>query len=163
MPRDRSARRILLPFVSWQYWHGRLMPIFFYKVYLNTLDICLPWLLSHVRSRRLIEGSAPFLRVFFFFGVSIVLGGGSGVVMEYFQSLPRKLAYLSRPISLGVSDLVYGSLSDLPLVWWRFFMGDLDFPSVPYDEINSKILRGTDSLRIGESSPCLLSPSSHDG
>ena len=101
-----------------QDWHGRLLPIIvlFYKVYINTLDICLHWLFSRVRSGQSLEGSAPFLRFFFFFGVSDVFGGGSEVVRESFQSLPRELAYLYRPISLGISTLVSGSLSVLPLV-----------------------------------------------
>ena len=113
-----SARWMLLPFFFCQDWHGRLLPIIvlFYKVYINTLDICLHWLFSRVRSGQSLEGSAPFLRFFFFFGVSDVFGGGSEVVRESFQSLPRELAYLYRPISLGISTLVSGSLSVLPLV-----------------------------------------------
>ena len=54
-----------------------------YKVYLNTLDIFLRWILSHVRSGKSLEGSALFLRVLFL-GVSDVFGGGSEVVSESF-------------------------------------------------------------------------------
>ena len=48
---------------------------YFYKVYLNTLDICLRWILSYVWYGRYLEGSALFLRVLFFFDVSNVFGG----------------------------------------------------------------------------------------
>ena len=135
----RLTRWMLLPFFSFQDWHGRLLPIivFFYKVYLNTLDICLILLLSRVQSGKLLEGSAPFLRVLFFFDVSDVFEGVSEVVRKYFQLLPRKMDYLFCPISLRVSALVAGSLSVLPLVWWCLFLGDFDCYPVPYDERGS--------------------------
>ena len=79
----QPARRLLLPFGYWQYWHGWILPnICFYKVYLNTLDSCLHWLLSHLQSGKSIEGSAPFLRVLLFFDVSNIFRGGFEVVRE---------------------------------------------------------------------------------
>ena len=39
--------------------------IYFYKVYLNTLDVLFFWLLSHFQYVNLLEGSAPILRVLF--------------------------------------------------------------------------------------------------
>ena len=59
--------------------------VYFYKVYSNTFDICLHWILSHVQSGHLPEGLDPFLSVFLFLNVSGVFGGGSEVVSKYFQ------------------------------------------------------------------------------
>ena len=44
------TRWLLLLFASLKEWHDWLLPItaLFYRVYLNTLDICLRWLLSPV-------------------------------------------------------------------------------------------------------------------
>ena len=77
-------RRILLPFVFYQDCHGQVLPITFlkYKVYLNTLDICLLWLLSCVRSGKSHEVSSPVLRVLLFFNVSGVFGGDFEAVGE---------------------------------------------------------------------------------
>ena len=71
----RSVRRLLLPFFSFQEWNGRLLSItvFFYKVYLNTLDICLFCLLGRVLSGQSIESSAPLLRVLSIFLSDILL------------------------------------------------------------------------------------------
>ena len=65
----RSLRRIILPFVSCQGWHGWLLPIivYFYKVYLNTFDVWFFWILIRVQSGQFLEGSAPFLRVLLIF------------------------------------------------------------------------------------------------
>ena len=38
---------------------------------------------------------------------------------------------MSHPIALGISDLVARSSSALPLVWWRFFLGDLACQKFP--------------------------------
>ena len=42
-------------------------------MYLNNLDIYFSWLFSCVQSGHSLEGSAPFLRVFFFFNITNVL------------------------------------------------------------------------------------------
>ena len=83
--RGFSTSRLLLLFVSCQDWHVWLLPVtmLFYRVYFNTLDIFLGWILSHVRSGQSLEGSALFLRVLFFW-VSDVFEGGSEVVSESF-------------------------------------------------------------------------------
>ena len=57
--------------------------IYIYKVYLNTLDICFLWILSHVQYRYLLEGSALILRVLFYFAVSNVFGEVSEVVSKF--------------------------------------------------------------------------------
>ena len=57
--------------------------IYFYKVYLITLDIFFRWILSHVWYGHLIEESAPILRVLFSFDVSYIFGGVSKVVSEF--------------------------------------------------------------------------------
>ena len=57
--------------------------IYIYKVYLNTLDICFLWILSHVQYRYLLEGSALILRVLFYFAVSNVFGEVSKVVSNF--------------------------------------------------------------------------------
>ena len=51
---------MILPFFSCQYWHGRLLTIiiYFYKVYLNTLDVFFCWILICVRSGHSLEESA---------------------------------------------------------------------------------------------------------
>ena len=46
--------------------------IYFYKVWLNTLDICFSWLLSHIWYGHLLKGSAPILRIIFSLDVSNV-------------------------------------------------------------------------------------------
>ena len=46
------------------------------------------------------------------------------------QLIPRDLVSLFLPISSGISALVAGYLSVLPLVWWRFFLRDLNHPKV---------------------------------
>ena len=46
----------------WSGWHLPFV-VYFYKVHLNTLDICFCWLLSRVRSGHSLEGSALILRV----------------------------------------------------------------------------------------------------
>ena len=79
------ARRLLLPFLSYQDWHGWMSAhnIYSHKVYLNTLDICFLWILSHVQYRYLLEGSALILRVLFYFAVSNVFGEVSEVVSNF--------------------------------------------------------------------------------
>ena len=52
------------------------------------------------------------------------------MVRKFSQSIPRKLASLFRPISLGIYALAAGSVSVLPLLWWRFFLGDLVCPEI---------------------------------
>ena len=111
----------------WSGWHLTI-DVYFYKVYLNTLDILFSWLLIRVRSGQSLKESAPILRVLFSFDVSDVFRGGSDMVSEFSQSLPRDLAYLFSPISSGISDLAYGSSSVLLLVWWLFFLGILIVP-----------------------------------
>ena len=119
--------------------------------------------------------SQPCLICKISWGVRFILGGrfiflclqffrgGSEVVRVYFLLLPRKMASLSRPISSGISALVTGSSSVLPLVWRRLFLRDISCPSVPYDERRSKILGGNSVLYLGGSSPWLLFPSSYCG
>ena len=68
--------------------------IYFYKVYLNTLDICFRWLLGHVQYGQSLEGSAPILRFLFSLDISDVFGGSSEVVGEFSPLLPRDLASL---------------------------------------------------------------------
>ena len=137
--------------------------LFIYKVYLNTLDIFLLWIIIRVRCGQSLEGSAPLLRVLIFFYVSDdFFGGVYEVVREYFQLIPRELASLSCPIYLGISALVAGASNGLLIVWWRFFLRALSFPSVSYYERGSKILGGNASLHLRESSPCPLFSSTHD-
>ena len=126
------------------------------------LGYFLRWILSRVQYGQSLKVSAPFLRVLLFFDFSDVFEGYFGVVREYFQSLPHEIDYLSRLIYSGISDLVYGSLSVLPLVCRSFFLGALACPSVLYNERGSKVIGGTAFLRIREYSPCLLPPSCHD-
>ena len=110
----------------------RFFPLFFLnKVYLNTLFICLSWLLSRVQSGQSREGSAPFLGFLSLFDVSNIFEGGFEWVRDSFQLLLRDISYLSRTIFSGISSLVAGSLSVLPLVWWRFFLGGIACPPVP--------------------------------
>ena len=52
------------------------------------------------------------------------------MVSKFSQSLPRKLVFLFRLISLGISALAAGTSSVLLLVWRCFFLGALDFPIV---------------------------------
>ena len=54
--------------------------------------------------------------VIFFFDVSDIFRGGYKVVRESFQSLPRDLGYMYRPISSDISALDAGYSSVLPLV-----------------------------------------------
>ena len=67
--------------------------VLFYNVYLNTLDICLLWILSWVQSGKLLEGSAQFLRVFLFFDVSNIFGGSSKVVRVIFPITPARARF----------------------------------------------------------------------
>ena len=83
--------------------------IYFYKVYLNTLDICFRWILGHVQYGQSLEGSAPILRFLFSLDISDVFGGDSEVVGEFSPSLPRELASLFCLKYLGFSALVSGS------------------------------------------------------
>ena len=46
----------------WRGWN-LVIDVYFYKVYLNTMDICFYWLLSRVQYGQALEGSAPILRV----------------------------------------------------------------------------------------------------
>ena len=103
--------------------------VWLYKV-LHTLYICLRWLLSHVWSVHSLEGSAMFLRVLWFLNVSDVFGGGSKVVVKFYQSFPHGMACISRPISSGVFAIVTRSLAIWLLFWWHFFLA-LDCPKVP--------------------------------
>ena len=54
--------------------------VYLYKVYSNTLDILLRWLLRLVQFRQTIEGSNPFLGVLCFLNFSNVFIIGSKVV-----------------------------------------------------------------------------------
>ena len=54
--------------------------IYFYKVYLNILDIFFRRLLSHVQYGHLLKGYTPILRVLFSLDVSDVFGGVSETV-----------------------------------------------------------------------------------
>ena len=80
------------------------------------------------------------------------------MIRESFQFIPRELASMSRTISSGISTLVSGSLGVLLLVWRRFFLGDLAYPSVTYDERGSNCFGGTDLFHLGDYSTCLLFP-----
>ena len=93
--RGQLKKLVLLPFLSFQYWHSWLMTIIvlFYNVYLNTLDICLLWILSWVQSGKFLEGSAQFLRVFLFFDVSNIFGGSSKVVRVIFPITPARARF----------------------------------------------------------------------
>ena len=126
-------REIILPFGIYQDWHSWILStiFLFYKVYTSTLDMFLRWILICVWYGHSLEGSAPFLRVLFFFDVYEFLGGGSEVVREYFQSLLRNMASLSCPISLGISALISGYSIVLPLVWRRYFLCFLLVPKFP--------------------------------
>ena len=108
-------------------------------------------------------GICSFFKGPFVIDTSNIFGGGSEVVREYFHVLPRNLAYMYRMISSGVSALVSGSLGVFLLVQWCFFLEALPYASVSYDEWVSIILGVTALLRLGESYPCLLSPSYTDG
>ena len=113
----------------------------FYNVYLNTLGICLRWLLRRVRSVQFLEGSTPFLMVLLFFDVSDIFRGVYKVVRDSLQSLSRNLASMYRSISLGIYALVSGSLSVLQIVWLHFSLGALACPSVsPWWKRYSKLL-----------------------
>ena len=87
--------------------------IYFYKVYINTLDICFRWLLSHVRYGNLLKISALILRVHFSLDVSDIFGGVSEVVRIFSEFLPSKMASLFSPISSGISALAARSSSVL--------------------------------------------------
>ena len=158
-----STRWLLLLFDSGQDWHGRIITVYFYfYVYLNTLDICLRWILILVWSVQYLEVFAPFLMVHLFIKVSNVFRGVSKVVREYLQLLPNELD------SLSPFQSFQGSRILLPVLWpSEFLFGGNSFfyfhcILVPYDENGSKIIKGSALFRIGESSPCLLFPSSHD-
>ena len=148
--RGRSERWMLLPFVSCQYWHVRFLPVIvlFYKVYLENLDIFLCWLLSCVRFGQCLEVSALLLMILFFLKISDVFGGGSEVVSESFQFLPRDLASLYCPIYSGISALDSGSSTFWPLIWRRSFWGILIIPHFP-DDRGSALFGGTTSLCPG--------------
>ena len=124
------AKRMLLPFVSCQDWHGWLSAhyLFFNKVSLNTLDIFFCWILIQVRSGKSLEGSAPTLRFIFSFDVSDVFVGGSEVVREFSPSLPHELASLSHPTYSGLSALATGS--DIYLLIRRRSLWTLGRPKV---------------------------------
>ena len=161
---------MLLPFVSCQYWNVRFLPIIvlFYKVYLKNLDICLQWIISRFWSKKLLEGSSPFLRVLFFFNVSNVFGGGFEVVRESLQSLPHDMYSLYRLISLGISDLVDRSSSVLPIIWRRFFLMTLDFPQLLRMKGDPKLSNGllhsvSGSLLPDFFPPCLMTDKASTG
>ena len=66
----------------WRCWH-LLIWFVLYKVYFNTLDICLQWLLSCVQCGQSIKVPTLLLRVLWLLNVSDVFGGGSKVVREF--------------------------------------------------------------------------------
>ena len=111
-------------------WRGWLLPIrHFLKKVIHTLYIFLLWILCHVRSGNLLEGSAPFLKVLILQNVSDVFRADSEVIRELLQSFLHELACLYRLISLGLFYFVSRSSTVWPLIWRRFFQ-DLDHPKV---------------------------------
>ena len=80
--------------------------IYFYNMYLNTLNIWFHWLPRHVRYGNLFEVSALIMRVLFSLDVSEFFGGVSEVVRNFSWTLPRDLASLLRLISSRISALV---------------------------------------------------------
>ena len=86
-------------FLPRQAWSASAHVFLFYKVYLSTFYICLYWLLSHVRSRQSLEGSALFFRVLIFFDVSNIFGGGFRNVQQILPISPAR-AGLSVPYDL---------------------------------------------------------------
>ena len=97
----------------WRIWNLPFV-LNFYKVYINTLDICFFWIPSRVQSGHLLEGSALILRVVFSFDASDIFGGGSKVVGE-FSHCSHVRWIESHPTYLGVSAIVagYGIIGDL--------------------------------------------------
>ena len=112
--------------LAFDYW-----VVYFYKVYSNTLDICLRWILIRVQSGNTLEVSAPFSMVICFLNISDVFGVGSKVFDKFLQSFPRDLDCLSRLFSLGVSTIVARSSTAWPIIWRRSFWGILLVPQFP--------------------------------
>ena len=86
-------------------------------MYLNTLDICFRWILSHVWSGQSLEGSAPILRVLLSFDVSDLFWRRLQSGQKIFLSFLCELAWVPYDIhggypllSLGVILSVISSL-----------------------------------------------------
>ena len=113
-------------------WHGWHLPIYFYFYkgvsqhlrYLLSLDyqMCPIWTVTW--------GIHSVIGGPFSFNVFDIFGEGSEVVSKYSQLLLRKLTFIFRQISVGISALVVGSSIFLPLIWRCFFLGALDCATV---------------------------------
>ena len=127
----------------------------FYKLYLNTLDICLCWILSHVQSGQSLEGSAPFLGFLFFLKFSDVFGEGSEGQWIFPISPARSGYSVPSDIFGGIRSCrrVFNSLTARLAA---FFLSYLACPSVPCEERSSKYFSGTTLLHPVESYPCLI-------
>ena len=91
-------------------WSGWRMPfvVYFYKVYLNTSNICFFWLLSRVWYGLSLGGYALILRVFFSFWCLQSFGGGSEVVSKYSSA---------QACVCSVSYYILGGLRSCIRVW----------------------------------------------
>ena len=94
----------------------------FYKVYLNTLDIYLHWILIHVQSGQSLEVSAPLLRVLLILNISDVFGGGSEVFSEYSDRASDVFRKGDPDVSSNFLDVYerYGFVCPFLFTWWVF-------------------------------------------
>ena len=100
--RGWSVRRILLPYVYTcllEYMTYNDWVVYTYKVYSNTLDICLVWIRICIWYGHSFEGSVPILRVLSSLNVSDVFRGGFKLVRPFFLIFPAQ-AGLSVPSNL---------------------------------------------------------------
>ena len=107
--RGWSVRRILLPYVYTcllEYMTYNDWVVYTYKVYSNTLDICLVWIRICIWYGHSFEGSVPILRVLSSLNVSDVFRGGFKLVRPFFWSFLHTLDCLSLPILSGVYNIV---------------------------------------------------------
>ena len=92
---------------------------------------------------------------------------GSEVVRKFSQLIPREMESLLCLISMRISAIAFGSSSVLPLVWQRFFLGDLDRPKVLPDSRGfpkfSKRLTRDCEQRPRKYASLLMYASSRDG